>query len=918
MNNDILAAALGYARRGMAVLPLHSIHNGRCTCGQRDCGSPGKHPRTKTGLKEASKDSAQIETWWRKWPDANVGIVTGRLSGIVVIDVDGETGEESLADLQAEYFGPLPETWEQLTGGGGRHLLFSRPIMEKCPNRVAFAPGLDIRGDDGYIVAEPSNHISGRQYAWEAEHHPEEIPIADFPASWMDVLMPPKKERTAVELPATFPQGERNNLLFKLGASLRARGLSETAIIAALNEENRARCTPPLSEKEVETIAVSCCRYPAGEVTMSRQAVAGLPAPPAEPQEATLEALEAALAQGPYYEDAVVGIIESLDASNSPSYFEAMEMVSKAQGYKAREFKAARTKYKARQRNLVVLSGTDGEATLDDRLEGIPVKGLVMPGDWRLSSSGTVFKYEDKGGDIGRVVACPHPVMPTERLHNLDSDTEKLRIAFRRDDRWQDVVVDAATAASRASVVQLANFGLQVTSESAKHLVTYLSEFATANRERLPMRRSTSRLGWIGVSEFAPYTTDVAYDGELTYRFAYDAVHEAGEFADWLKYVVPIREKAPLLRTVLAASFTAPLMGLTRYPPFFVHMWGPSGGGKSAAQKLALSVWGDPESLLKTLNTTMVGLERHAAFYHSIPMALDELQSITKRMDIDTLIYALCLGKSKGRGTAGGGVEIEREWKTLFLTSGEEPLSRDSSQGGARNRVLEFYFSDEAWKGTSASDATIFSMNNYGHAGRKYVEALISFADGKRGSVQDIWQEFRAEIADSDYTDKYINNVSMLALGDYFSSIFVFGESEEQAKAEAMALAMDVLERLDKAEDIDPIVRAWHYLSDWVESNKTRFAMDYEGTMPRLGYLLPGGLEDGSDMVCVIPTALNLALLEGGFSAKSSIKGFSDREWIPAFAHGGKTRFSTIKRIEGQLVRVVCMPYPLSRQRSDE
>ena len=88
-----LEAALWYASQGLMVLPLHQIDtDGFCSCGAKGCSSPGKHPRLPNGLHGASQDPAQIRDWWRRWPKANVGIVTGRASGLVVIDVDGEAG----------------------------------------------------------------------------------------------------------------------------------------------------------------------------------------------------------------------------------------------------------------------------------------------------------------------------------------------------------------------------------------------------------------------------------------------------------------------------------------------------------------------------------------------------------------------------------------------------------------------------------------------------------------------------------------------------------------------------------------------------------------------------------------------------------------------------------------------------------
>lgn len=164
----MLDSARAYAYRGWLVIPVHSIEDGRCTCGDGPaCTSPGKHPRTQHGLKEASSDLATVEKWWRRWPDANVAIVTGAASGLVVLDIDGyHGGDDTLAELVAEN-GPLPSTLQVITGGDGMHYLFAHP-GEEIRNTAGkkLGQGLDVRGDGGYIVAAPSLHVSGKRYEW--------------------------------------------------------------------------------------------------------------------------------------------------------------------------------------------------------------------------------------------------------------------------------------------------------------------------------------------------------------------------------------------------------------------------------------------------------------------------------------------------------------------------------------------------------------------------------------------------------------------------------------------------------------------------------------------------------------------------------------------------------------------------------
>lgn len=259
----LLEAALVYAARGWRLFPCHTPLATGCSCG-RDCGKrQGKHPRTEHGLSDASADPATIRRWWRRWPTANIGLVTGAVSGFVALDIDSYAGgEDSLDELMRSYRA-LPETVEQLTGGGGRQVLFLHPGVPIKNGVSEIGQGLDVRGDGGYIVAPPSLHLSGRRYAWELSHDPEETPLAAYP-DWLKALTLVTARRPAVEADAAIGDGQRNDHLFRLGASMRARGFTEVAILAALEAINATQCYPPLDDDEVAQIAASCGRYPVG------------------------------------------------------------------------------------------------------------------------------------------------------------------------------------------------------------------------------------------------------------------------------------------------------------------------------------------------------------------------------------------------------------------------------------------------------------------------------------------------------------------------------------------------------------------------------------------------------------------------------------------------------------------------------
>lgn len=159
--SPMLEAALQYAGRGWHVLPLAWIEDGKCSCGGA-CESPGKHPLVSKGLYAAVVAPKQIEKWWRRWPKANIGIRTGQISNLVVIDVDGPMAKQEMGRLMGVY-GALPRTAAVKTGrDDGFHLYFMGNVV--CGSSKA--DGIEVKGENAYVVAPPSNHLSGNVYRW--------------------------------------------------------------------------------------------------------------------------------------------------------------------------------------------------------------------------------------------------------------------------------------------------------------------------------------------------------------------------------------------------------------------------------------------------------------------------------------------------------------------------------------------------------------------------------------------------------------------------------------------------------------------------------------------------------------------------------------------------------------------------------
>jgi hypothetical protein len=261
-------AALIYAGEGFSIIPLHWIVNGECSCYRKDCSSPGKHPITAHGLKDASKDKKKITAWWKQYPKANIGVCTGQVSkGLTVIDFDLAKGADP--DLVTLGF---PITLRVETGGGFHLWFLSDQDIKNSASKLG--QGIDIRGNGGYVVAPPSVHYSGKTYQFLNQD-----PITEFPDDLLAKLNQPAPIPQAdlndlnrdddeeiilsyiPDLPDMAPEGSRNDFLARMGGKLRRQGFSAEEIETTLITANQKRCSPPLPDREVRQIAQSVSRY---------------------------------------------------------------------------------------------------------------------------------------------------------------------------------------------------------------------------------------------------------------------------------------------------------------------------------------------------------------------------------------------------------------------------------------------------------------------------------------------------------------------------------------------------------------------------------------------------------------------------------------------------------------------------------
>ena len=406
-------------------------------------------------------------------------------------------------------------------------------------------------------------------------------------------------------------------------------------------------------------------------------------------------------------------------------------------------------------------------------------------------------------------VVCTHPILPVERLINVDTNTEKVKLAFYKDKKWQTVIAEKNTLASKNKILQLANTGIEVNENNAKELIIYISDLLTINTETIPCNKAITHLGWTE-NEFIPYTQDYKFDGDRSFESIFKDIKEKGDYEIWRETVKNLRQRSETLHFIVASSFASVLIEILHINPFIVHLWGKSGTGKTVALIIAMSVWGNPKvgQLVKNLNSTNVGLERLSAFLNNIPFAGDELQAIkNKYTDFNELIYKLTQGEGKSRGTVDGGIAEQLKWNCAFLTTGEEPITSEYSKEGVKNRVIEIEENNKIVE--NGKEVVNILVNNYGFAGKDFINNLPNVEELQKRHTE-IFNKLNEKYSS---TGKQTNAIATVLLADELVSKNIFFDNP---------LTIEQAEKYF-TKDIDEAERIYNLIVDWLFANINKF-----------------------------------------------------------------------------------------------
>ena len=501
-------------------------------------------------------------------------------------------------------------------------------------------------------------------------------------------------------------------------------------------------------------------------------------------------------------------------------------------------------------------------------------------GGWIANDTGI---YAQTSGGIEEV-ACHHPILPVERLKNLETGEEQIKLAYKRNHRWDEIIVPKTLITSANKIVSLSGRGIAVTSENARLLVKYLSDVENGNDDYINVQYSTSKLGWNN-EDFIPYDTEIVFDGDTRFKQVFESVSERGNQEVWMQHMKELRSSGRMeVKFLLAASFASALVYPLGGLPFFVDLWGETEGGKTVSLMVAASVWANPDEsrYIGDFKTTDVALEAKADMLNHLPMILDDTSKTSARIrdNFEGMVYDLCSGKGKSRSNKELGINRENRWKNCILTSGERPLSSYVSQGGAINRILEVECREKVYRDPQRTAETV--KKNYGFAGKRWIDILKTLGIEL---IREIQSGFQKLLANDEKMQKQSISLSIILTADKIATDYLFKDGQYISIDDAKTVLIDRNELSDNE-------RCYRFLQDKVAMNGQRF--DAEANCEQWGVIERG-------YAVFYTQAFKELCKNGGFSEKSFLS-WADKNSLIQTQNG---RLNKVKKINGNPIRCV-------------
>lgn len=502
---------------------------------------------------------------------------------------------------------------------------------------------------------------------------------------------------------------------------------------------------------------------------------------------------------------------------------------------------------------------------------------------------------------------CYHPIAPLEILTNIEDGKQRVKLIFKERNQWREIMIPRSTIASKSKIVDLANVGINVTSENAKWLVQFLSDVEYYNQDIIRLGKSTSKLGWTPDGSFLPFdTSEFQFDAFEKFATLVKAITEHGDEDKWYALAKKVRKSGRIEPNIyLIASLASPLLKPLNLLPFFVNLWTDTGRGKTVALMLAASVWGNPSEgqYLTDPTSTKVAFEQRCQVLNNLPLMIDDLSKMNSGNldEFVNMIYFLCGGKGKDRSDISLGLTSSSTWKNIILTNMERPLANETMRGGAINRILDieceegsFFMEGRRDKG---KDVVELVKGNYGFAGRHFVDAIKMYDHEDLKARHSRYIDLIKEEADRQGTtkeEKQISPMALLLLTDEIAEECLFKDG----------IRLDIswaVRQLKNCEEVSEHQRAYDTLMDVVRQNRlTRFD-------PTIVTEQWGWVVDNKNMLYVYSSALTDIGRKHDFDSKS-LATWAKRKGLLVHNRDGLQK--TMKCPDGKLAKVYAFKMP--------
>lgn len=454
----------------------------------------------------------------------------------------------------------------------------------------------------------------------------------------------------------------------------------------------------------------------------------------------------------------------------------------------------------------------------DVRTYTCPLNGeTYYTGAWYVCGEGITKQVGES-----QVCAAYQPIIITKRFVNIEDDIEKFELTYCDNGTWRTKNISRVTLSSTNSVTKLVDYGISIAPSNASHFCNYINEFYVLNVANIPTIQSISRLGWVNddFKEFLPYTdSDVVCDVEGEFKKIGENFKSQGSYEVWKSETEKARKNINV-RLYTDASFASPLIKMLGINGFIVHLYGDRGKGKTVSLILGMSIWGNPRlgKLTNSINNTMYALECRAEFLQNLPFSGDELQNMdTREINNDALIYMVANGSGRGRGDKDRSLKRQKSWNLIMMTTGEIPITSDTSRSGCKVRCVEIQNNHEMYEDIDLVDFTEKIKANYGFAGREFIQHIINI--GKEELLErfeNIKKEVMALSGDQKLDSKQLNATSVLKLADDLVGESIFSEQEP--------IPNEMILGLVKGEDeIDVAARAYDYIVSEIIRDRSSF-----------------------------------------------------------------------------------------------